>query len=251
MSTPKDDRTPAEKKANAAKLTAEARKAEAEAAKAEVETEVARLRADTELLLLERERTAQAFAKEKEAARLADDDHQRVYRFLDGVGAGSVKDCIASLVRWSRIEPGCDMTIIIDSPGGNIIDGFHLFDTILELRRAGHSITTIAQGMAASMGGVLLQAGDVRVMTEQSALLIHEASFGAMGSYGKIEDQVEFVKKLQARILRIFAERSGMSAEDIENKWHRKDWWMMADEALEYGFCDEIRGLQVGVKTTG
>lgn len=243
--TPRDDRTPEEKEANAAKLTAEARKAEAEARKADLETKVAELKAQTEALILERERITHDLAKEKEAARLYDDDHQRVYRFLDGVGAGSVKDCIGSLTRWSRIDPGCNITIIFDSPGGSILDGFHLFDTILELRRTGHHITTIAQGMAASMAGVLLQAGDKRVMSESAALLIHEAAFGVMGSYGKIEDQVEFVKKLQKRILRIFADRSNMTEEEIENKWHRKDWWMMADEALEHGFCDEVRGLSI------
>ena len=92
---------------------------------------------------------------------------------------------------------------MFDSPGGGIIEGFSLFDQILWLRANGHQVTTIGQGMAASMAGVLLQAGDIRIMSPQASLLIHEASFGAMGSFGQVEDQVKFVKKLQERILEL------------------------------------------------
>lgn len=243
MTTHKVERTEEEMAASAEKLKAEAQKALAEARKANLEADNAELEGKSQRIFVEKQELEAKLWHEKHAARLNDDDHQRVYRFLESVTSSSVKDAISTLVRWSRTDPGCPITIIFDSPGGSIIDGFHLFDVIIELRRKGHEITTVAQGMAASMAGVLLQAGDIRVMSEQAALLIHEASFGAMGSYGKVEDQVEFVKKLQKRILKIFANRSNMSEEEIENKWHRKDWWMLADEALELGFCDEVRGL--------
>lgn len=220
------DRTDQEKQAAAEKLQAEARKANAEAAKAEAEAEQVAL----ELAEL----------REKEQSRLADDDHKRLYRFFGEVSASSVGKCVKKLVEWHRLDPECGITIVIDSPGGSIIDGFHLFDTILWLRDRGHHVTIIAQGMAASMAGVLLQAADKRVMTRQAALLIHEASFGAVGSFGQIEDQVKFVEMLQDRILTIFAERSNLSKVQIRNRWRRKNWWMLADAALKHGFVDAV-----------
>ena len=171
----------------------------------------------------------------------ASDYHHRTLRFIGQVGATSVRDAVETITTFHRVDPGCDITMIIDSPGGGITEGFHLFDTILWLRGEGHKFTTIANGMAASMGGVLLQAGDVRVMTPQASLLIHEASFGAGGSMGSVEDQVEYVKMLQDRILFILAERSTMTKTQIKNKWKRKNWWLMAEEALELGFVDAIR----------
>src|SRR5574341_658348 len=115
-----------------------------------------------------------------------------------------------------------------------------LWDFLLELRQRGHKLTTVARGYAASMAGILLQAGDERVIGPESWLLIHEASFGVVGSYGEVEDRVEWVKKIQARILDIFASRSKLSRSQIKRRWHRKDWWLDSDEALKLGFVDRI-----------
>ncbi len=172
---------------------------------------------------------------------MASDDHHRTVRFLGSVGKTSVEVAVEKLTVFHRIDPTCDITFIIDSPGGGIIEGFHLFDTILWLRNEGHEVKTIANGMAASMGGVLLQAGSKRYMTPQSSMLIHEAAFGAGGSMGTVEDQVAYVKKLQERILFILAERSTMDEKQIKSKWNRKNWWIMAEEALELGFIDGIK----------
>lgn len=104
---------------------------------------------------------------------------------------------------WSRREPGCAMKIIFNSPGGSIIDGLALYDFILELRANGHYVETIAVGMAASMGGILLQAGHERVVGANAFVLVHEASTGAMGKTSEIEDEVAFVKRLQEKLLDI------------------------------------------------
>jgi len=220
--------------ANVAKLEAEAAHFAAETAKAAAEALTAQLAAERAGIETEK-------AREAERDRLLNDDHQRVYRFDSGVSEKSVADAVKKLTLWSRTDPGCAMTIIFDSPGGNIFDGFHLYDAIIGLRAKGHNVTTIGQGMAASMAGVLLQAGDTRVLTPQAALLIHEASFWAIGSYGQVKDEVELVEKLQDRILTIFADRSHLTKRQIAARWKRKDWWMLADEALRHGFVDEIR----------
>jgi ATP-dependent Clp protease protease subunit len=180
-------------------------------------------------------------AREKQILHAATDAHHRTVRFMGQVTSASVKEAVDKLVSFHRIDAGCDIKFIIDSPGGGITEGLALYDTLLWLRREGHHITTIANGMAASMGGILLQAGTTRVMTAESSMLIHEASFGAGGSMGTVEDQVEYVKMLQDRLLGILAERSTMTKRAIKQRWARKNWWIMSPDALKLGFVDEIR----------
>ena len=226
--------TQAEIDAVIAKMEAEAAKAIAEARYAEMETVL--LKNDLSLSELKRAET-----NENEAKRLASDHHHRTYRLTATVGDATVKAAIEKLTIWHRIDPECPITFIINSPGGDIIAGFHLFDTLRWLSDEGHSITTIGLGMAASMGGVILQAGDLRIMGPRSSLLIHEAQFVAGGSMGDIEDTVEFVKSLQNRILDIFAARSTLTKTQIRSRWKRKDWWLTANESLKFGFVDEVR----------
>jgi len=225
--------SPQQKKAHARKLNAEADLAEAELLIRSQE-----LRSMT----ANAERAEQIAEIELAKHRLyhASDHEHRTIRFLGQVTSNSVKGTVEKLVTFHRIDPGCEVTMIIDSPGGGIIEGFHLFDTMLWMRAKGHHITTIANGMAASMGGVLMQAGSKRIMTPQASMLIHEAQFAAMGTFGEVEDEVNYVKMLQDRILGILAERSTLSKGQIRRKWKRKNWWLMAEEALELGFVDAI-----------
>lgn len=201
------------------KTLAEAQKARAEAAKAEI--------------TLERERR-------DEEEELALNKYHYVYTFSDQVTSVSVKSCMDQLTMWSRTKPDCAIEIVFNSPGGDVTEGMALFDFIQLLKKQGHYITTTALGMAASMAGILLQAGHRRIMGAEAWLLIHEASFGAFGKMGEIEDRVKWVEAVQRRILKIFAERSKMSEASIAAKWKRKDWWLSSDECLKLGFIDEI-----------
>lgn len=229
-----------ERKANARKLTAEAVKAETEARKELANAEIVEL----EL----------AKKRYEEQKRLAADEHHYVYRFGTEVSSETVTSCLDRLSVWHRMEPDCEITIVLNSPGGSVIDGMVLFDGIVELRRAGHRVITKAQGEAASIAGILLQAGDERVMSAESWLMIHQASYIAIGSHYKVEDMVRWVDRVQDRILRIFASRASASKAKqpasqafIKRNWTRKDWWIDADEALKYGFIDRIdSGLEVG-----
>jgi ATP-dependent Clp endopeptidase proteolytic subunit ClpP len=210
------------------KNKAEARRANAEAAAAEYRAEEAHIDLEREKLRRELE--------------LASDWHHRVYRFSDPIKDDTVSKCIATLSNWNRIDPKCDMTIVFYSPGGGVVSGFGLFDFLTELKEDGHHLTTVSRGMAASMAAVLLQAGQTRIMGPQASLLIHEGSFGAIGSAGEVEDTVKWANKLRDRILEVLAERSNLSRAQIKNRWHRTDWWLMSDEALKYGFCDAVGG---------
>jgi len=210
------------------------RKLEAEAEKAEAEAQMARSAAAFS-------EVAQRKAEREEKAELAGNKYHHVYAFNDPVSSGAVGACIAQCNVWSRISPKCDIEIIFNSPGGSVIDGMALYDYIQTLKRKGHCVTTVAMGMAASMAGILLQAGNRRVIGAESYVLIHEISTGAIGKIGEIEDVVEFCKKVQKRVIGIFAERSKKDAAYFEKHWRRKDWWLSSEECLNLGIVDEVR----------
>lgn len=220
--------------AKAAQLAAEARKAEAEAKRAEADaTETLINIRFNEINLHDRER--------KEAEDLADNRYHHVYFFADQVNESSVSRCVDRLTEWHRLSPDCEIEIIFNSPGGSVIPGMALFDYIRLLRRQGHKVTTVALGYAASMAGILLQAGDHRVIGQEAYVLIHEISAGAVGKIGEIEDEVKFIKKIQGRVLDIFAERSTKKREYFARHWRRKDWWLDSAECKKLGIVDEVR----------
>jgi ATP-dependent Clp endopeptidase proteolytic subunit ClpP len=210
------------KLAEVKKTEAETRKMEAEANKAELEFEKAWR------------------SRQKEGAS---DEENFLYRFSKDVNHNSVEACMNKLTQWHRKDPKCDIEIVFSSPGGSIIDGFELFDYIQHLRNQGHKVTTGSLGMAASMAGILLQAGDVRWIGHQAWLMIHRAAFGAIGKTFEIEDEVKLVKRIEQRIVDIFVSRSKLTKLKIKRNWDRKDWWIDADECLELGLVDEIRAM--------
>ena len=163
--------------------------------------------AEVKELVLEKEKRGMELFRYEQAKRDAGDEFHHVYHFIGAVNDDTARKCMRQLTTWARMSPEgepCSIEIIFNSPGGGIIAGMALFDHILGLREAGHHITTVAMGMAASMAGILLQAGNKRVMGKEAYVLIHEASFGVGGSMGQVEDEVEFVKKIQKRIVAIF-----------------------------------------------
>lgn len=218
-----------EKLAQIRKLDLESEKTAAEVIKAKMEAELATIYIND--------------AKRTEERLLATDENNHVFRFNQQVGESSVKSCIAKLSEWSRLQPGCDIEVIFSSPGGGIIQGMLLFDFLQGLRAAGHKVTTGCAGMAASMAGILLQAGDVRWIGEQSWLMIHRAAFGVSGKTFEVEDEVEFVKRIEERIIQIFVKRGNgtLTPKKIKANWDRKDWWLDAKQAFELGLVDEIR----------
>ena len=217
------------KLAEVKKNDAETRKTIAEAIKAEAEAEAA---------TLELKKIKEMVEKEK-----ALDDENCLYRFSSEVSQHSVQKCMRRLTEWSRVDPKCSIEIVFSSPGGSLLDGFELFDFIQELRAKGHRITTGSLGMAASMAGILLQAGDVRWIGHQSWVMIHRAAFGAIGKTYEVEDEVKLVKRIEERILNIFTSRSKLTKQKLKKNWDRKDWWIDADECVELGLVDEIRGM--------
>jgi ATP-dependent Clp endopeptidase proteolytic subunit ClpP len=178
-----------------------------------------------------------------ERARRSADIFQHRYVFDSEFSLLYVNQCLDILKFWERNDdtPGA-IEIVFVSPGGEITSGMYLFDYIQKMRRNGYTVTTVAYGMAASIAGILLQAGDNRVMTREAVLLIHEVATWTGGKAGEVEDDMERIKKWQDRIVNIFVERSGgkINAAEFKRKWRRRDWWLTSDEALELGLIDEV-----------
>jgi len=165
--------------------------------------------------------------------------NQRIYDFNTDVRQASVTECIETLSEWRHRSPD-PMTIRFTSPGGQVMPGLALFDYILALRDEGIVVNTVALGEAASMAGILLQAGTKRFVGPNTYLLIHEVTSSAIGKTSEVEDEIAFVKRIQARLVGILAERSTMKPAAITRRWRRKDWWLDADEVVRLGFADVI-----------
>lgn len=162
------------------------------------------------------------------------------YMFYNPVVEPTVAKAMHDLELWARQRPGEPMVVTFNSPGGLVTDGFALYDFLRDLSRRGHHITTRCIGMAASMGAILMQAGDDRVMTPNAYLMIHEISGGAEGKLSEMEDVAKVVKAFQDRALTILTNRSNMSKNVISAKWKKRDWYMDAPEALRQGFIDRV-----------
>jgi ATP-dependent Clp protease protease subunit len=237
--TPSAD--PAVRAAQVLKFQAEAALANAQAAYAVSQTTEKNWRAE------EAELEVKALQKERREKEAGNFDH-RVYDFVGSVDTNTAENAMNVLSRWSRLDDK-PITLRFSSPGGNVIAGFALYDFIVDnLRGQKHiHITTIGLGYAASMGAVLLQAGDRRLLGKNALLLIHEIASGTIGKLSEMEDEVAFAKKLNERLIMIFADRAKasaavkpMSAAQIRQHSKRKDFWVNAEEALKYGFIDEI-----------
>lgn len=252
-----ESRTPEYKDAEVRRENAEAEKALAEAHKLNLEAEkvlkemsgididnrikelqcaIVKATGDTQLLAADQ-------AAEMRQRQKAGDYYHQVYWFKKQVEAGAVEDCIEELTEWHRLKPGCDIEIIFDSPGGSVISGMVLFDFIRWLQHEGHKVNTVCAGYAASMAGILLQAGTRRIMYRESYILIHEISSIMGGKIGDIEDEYKWLLKVLERVVNIFVDRSGgkLTKEEFVKNWTRKDWWIDSDEALRLGLVDEVR----------
>lgn len=233
---------------------AAARKFAAEAEKAESDARLTAANAAHRELEVEVESINVRKKLREEREDLAANKHHHIYHYTSEVSESSVEACMKQLDIWRREEGVGEIEIIFTSPGGSIVSGFVLFDYIqlIMAENPDLTITTGTLGMAASMAGILLQAGKKRWMGREAWVLIHQAAFNTSGKMGAVEDTVEWVKRMQKRIVDIFARRASENDEDpaksfkevkkeIEKNWERKDWWLSSDECLEYGFVDEVK----------
>ena len=144
----------------------------------------------------------------------------------------------AQLLYLDSADPGKDISIYLNTPGGSVYAGLGIYDT---MQYISSDVSTICTGMAASMGAVLLVAGATgkRFALQHSRVMMHEPMGGAQGQASAIEITAREIQKLKKELYTIIADHSGRPYEQIEKDSDR-DYWMTAAEAKEYGMIDEV-----------
>jgi len=144
----------------------------------------------------------------------------------------------AQLLFLESTDPKRDVQMFINSPGGSVIDGLGIYDT---MQYVSPDVATICTGLAASMGAVLLAAGakGKRSALFHSHVMIHQPMGGAQGQVSDIEISYKLIKKMQKALYDILAHHTGQPYEKIEEDCDR-DNWMSSAEAKDYGIVDEV-----------
>ncbi|MDR0546657.1 MAG: ATP-dependent Clp endopeptidase proteolytic subunit ClpP [Dysgonamonadaceae bacterium] len=144
----------------------------------------------------------------------------------------------AQLLYLDSSDPGKDISIYINSPGGSVYAGYGIYDT---MQFISSDVATICTGMAASMAAVLLVAGTKgkRQALKHSRVMIHQPLGGAQGQASDIEITAREILKVKQEIYTIIADHTGQPYEKVLADGDR-DFWMNAEEALQYGMVDQI-----------
>ncbi len=144
----------------------------------------------------------------------------------------------AQLLYLDSAEPGKDIQIYFNTPGGSVHAGLGIYDT---MQYISCDVATICTGMAASMGAVLLTAGTKgkRSALKHSRIMIHQPMGGAQGQASDLEITTREILKLRKELYAIIANHSGNTIKRVEKDSDR-DYWMTSEEALKYGMIDEV-----------
>lgn len=144
----------------------------------------------------------------------------------------------AQLLFLESTDPGKDIQIYFNTPGGSVHAGLGIYDT---MQYIGPDIATICTGMAASMGAVLLIAGTKgkRSALKHSRIMIHQPMGGVQGQASDMEITVREIMKLKKELYEIIGLHSGNKVEKVEKDADR-DYWMTSSEAKKYGMIDEV-----------
>jgi ATP-dependent Clp protease protease subunit len=144
----------------------------------------------------------------------------------------------AQLLYLDSADPGKDVSIYVNSPGGSVYAGLGIYDTMQYIQS---DVSTICTGMAASMAAVLLVAGQKgkRFALKHSRVMIHQPMGGIQGQASDIEITSREILKLKKELYTIISEHSGQPYDKVYADSDR-DYWMTSDEALKYGMIDKV-----------
>ena len=154
---------------------------------------------------------------------------------VDDYSANTIQ---AQLLYLDSVDPGKDISIYINSPGGSVTAGLGIYDT---MQFISSDVATLCTGMAASMAAVLLVAGKEgkRSALKHSRVMIHQPLGGVQGQASDIEIEAREIQKFKKELYTIIIEHSHQSFEKVWNDSDR-NYWMTSEEAKEYGMIDEV-----------
>jgi ATP-dependent Clp protease protease subunit len=180
----------------------------------------------------------------KDIVRKEQSDRLRDIYLIGDIEKDTARNAIERLRELAN-ESRKPIRLYINSAGGNVTDGLAIHDTIRYLVSQGHDITIIVQGMAYSMGSIVLQAASPgkRFAFPHSWIMIHEpAKWAGWQSTTAAAQHLDRLKQMQNQIYRILADRSGKPLRQIIRDTKRTDFYLDAHRAREYGLIDEVLG---------
>ena len=156
--------------------------------------------------------------------------------FLNGQVDGKSAKHVIDRLMYLDMESHDEIKLYINSPGGYVTDGFAIYDTMKSIKSP---VSTICSGLAASMGSILLSAGEKgrRFIQPLAKVMIHQPMGGAQGQASNIEIQANEILKTKELSARILAENCGQDFDKVMADFKR-DYWMDAKESLAYGIVD-------------
>ena len=163
---------------------------------------------------------------------------ERIIFLGQEVTDGLANRIVAFLLYLDSEDPSKPISIYINSPGGSVTAGLAIYDTMQHIKS---EVVTICVGLAASMGSFLLTAGSPgkRLALPHSRIMIHQPSGGTRGQASDIEIEAKEIIRVRQQLNGIYATRTGQTLEKIEKDMDR-DFFMSAQEALEYGLIDQV-----------
>ena len=174
-------------------------------------------------------------------SRLLED---RIIMFNSEVNSDSAQIAISELLYLASIDESKDITMYINSPGGSVVDGLAIYDTMQFIKP---DVRTIVVGMAASMGSILLSGGakGKRMALPNAEIMIHQPSGGSKGMASDMEIAWKHMERTKDKLTKYLVQNTGRnpgSKEDYDKVLADidRDYWMSAEEALEYGLIDKI-----------
>jgi len=164
--------------------------------------------------------------------------HQRIIVLGQEVDDAIANRLCAELLLLSAEDPHRDISLYVNSPGGSVTAGLAIYDT---MRLIPNDVSTLAMGLAASMGQFLLTAGTPgkRYALPHAEVLLHQGSAGLGGTAVDIEIQAERLERMKELMMRLTAEHTGQRVERVTEDALR-DRWFTAEEAVEYGLVDAV-----------
>lgn len=164
--------------------------------------------------------------------------HQRIIVLGQEVDDGVANRLCAQLLLLSAEDPRGDISLYINSPGGSVSAGLAIYDT---MRLVPNDVSTLAMGLAASMGQFLLAAGTAgkRYSLPHAQVLMHQGSAGFGGTAADIEIYAGQLERTRDLMVRLTAEHTGQRPETVEHDSMR-DRWFSATEARDYGLVDHV-----------
>ena len=150
---------------------------------------------------------------------------------------------VEQILECNRVDAGIDpeerepIRLYINSPGGDVTEGFALISAI-ELSQT--PVYTINMGQWSSMAFLVGIAGHKRFSLPRASFLMHDGSIFLYGSTNKVKDRVEFENRVEEEMVKPFVLAHSKMTEEAYDKLDRKEFYMLADDALEFGFIDEV-----------